>query len=269
MDVISMTPASDDVSSWVCFDDYPSPTTPAEDLVNPSFFGSSLSTNVLLDGSTSILCADDADSKTVHPLDLSFDWQSKANLSFQDDDLSNGFILNDSQSCQMPKIYNDVRVSSPADLLLANATATTQSVATPNFATMAAVALAHQQQQKQFLQFPGAFDFTGLTRQDLANALGLRLDMTGAMRPQKRMRMASDISYFSDMSSVSSSSNSSELSTPMSSPSLAYSPGNPSFVCRVLAALDDDDGYRSAVQRDSVSTASCTAKAERVADSAT
>ncbi|KAK9315292.1 hypothetical protein V1522DRAFT_376040 [Lipomyces starkeyi] len=227
MDVLSMPPASDDVSSWVCFDDYPSPATPAEDLINPSFFSSSLSTNGLLDGSASILCADDADSKTVHPLDLSVDWQSKANLSFQDDDLSNGFILNDSQSLQMPKIYNDIRVSSPADLLLANAAAT-QSVATSNFATMAAVALA-QQQQKQFLQFPGAFDFTSLTSQDLANALGLGVDLTGVMRPQKRMRMASDISSFSDMSSVSSSSNSSELSTPMSSPSLAYSPGNPLF----------------------------------------
>ncbi|KAK9361634.1 hypothetical protein V1504DRAFT_491221 [Lipomyces starkeyi] len=267
MDVLSMPPASDDVSSWVCFDDYPSPATPAEDLINPSFFSSSLSTNGLLDGSTSILCADDADSKTVHPLDLSVDWQSKANLSFQDDDLSNGFILNDSQFLQMPKIYNDIRVSSPADLLLANAAAT-QSVATSNFATMAAVALA-QQQQKQFLQFPGAFDFTSLTSQDLANALGLGVDLTGAMRPQKRMRMASDISSFSDMSSVSSSSNSSELSTPMSSPSLAYSPGNPLFVCRVLAAFDDDDGCRSAVQRNSLATASCAAKAERVADSAT
>ncbi|KAK9248771.1 hypothetical protein V1506DRAFT_202532 [Lipomyces tetrasporus] len=49
------------------------------------------------------------------------------------------------------------------------------------------------------------------------------------MRPQKRMRMASDISSLSDLSSVSSSANSSELSTPMSSPSLTYSPGNPLF----------------------------------------
>ncbi|KAJ8103024.1 hypothetical protein POJ06DRAFT_288146 [Lipomyces tetrasporus] len=122
MDVLSMTPASDDVSSWVCFDDYPSPITPAEDLVSPSFFGSSLAaSNSLLDGSASVLCNDDAHSNTVHPLDLSFDWPSKANLTFADDDLNNGFMLNDSQSFQMPKIYNDINMSSPADLLQANA----------------------------------------------------------------------------------------------------------------------------------------------------
>ncbi|KAJ8103023.1 hypothetical protein POJ06DRAFT_265883 [Lipomyces tetrasporus] len=94
---------------------------------------------------------------------------------------------------------------------------------------MAAAALAQQRQQKQFLQFPGTLDLSSLTSQDLANALGLGLDLAGAMRPQKRMRMASDISSLSDLSSVSSSANSSELSTPMSSPSLTYSPGNPLF----------------------------------------
>ncbi|KAK9367267.1 hypothetical protein V1509DRAFT_640978 [Lipomyces kononenkoae] len=244
MDVLSVTPATDDVSSWVSFDDYPSPTTPADDFINPSFFGSSLSTNSFLDGSVAVLCTDDSDSKTVHPLDLSFDWPSKANLTFPDDDTSNGFCLNDSQHLPMPKIFDDIRVSTPADLLLANAnanatatttaTAANRSLANTNFAAIAA-ALAQQQQQqqqqqqKQFLQFPPTIDLSSLTSQDLANALGLGLDLTGALRQQKRMRMASDISSFSDMSSVSSSTNSSELSTPMSSPSLAYSPGNPLF----------------------------------------
>ncbi|KAK9324754.1 hypothetical protein V1517DRAFT_316209 [Lipomyces orientalis] len=229
MDVLSMTPASEDVSSWVCFDDYPSPITPAEELVSPSFFGSSLAaSNALLDGSASVLCNDDADSNTVHPLDISFDWPSKANLTFPDDDLNNGFMLNDSQPFQMPKIYNDINMSSPADLLQANALSQ-QPMTASNFASMAAVALAQQRQQKPFLQFPGTLDLSGLTSQDLANALGLGLDLAGAMRPQKRMRMGSDISSLSDMSSVSSSTNSSELSTPMSSPSLTYSPGNPLF----------------------------------------
>ncbi|KAK9239814.1 hypothetical protein V1525DRAFT_276795 [Lipomyces kononenkoae] len=238
MDVLSVTPAADDVSSWVSFDDYPSPTTPGDDFINPSFFGSSLSTNNFLDGSVSVLCTDDTtDSKTVHPLDLSFDWPSKANLTFPDDDGSNGFGLNDSQNLPMPKIFNDIRVSTPADLLLSNANATatatantTQSLANTNFAAIAAALAQQQQQQKQFLQFPHTLDLSSLTGQDLANALGLGLDLTGAMRQQKRMRMASDISSFSDLSSVSSSTNSSEFSTPMSSPSLAYSPsGNPLF----------------------------------------
>lgn len=84
MDLAAMS-ANDDVSSWVCFDDYPSPTTPADELLSPSFFASSAATTgaAMLDASTSILCKDD---DTLG--DLSFDWPHKVDSLSTDPDFS-------------------------------------------------------------------------------------------------------------------------------------------------------------------------------------
>ncbi|KAK9453956.1 hypothetical protein V1511DRAFT_54991 [Dipodascopsis uninucleata] len=90
MDVLS--PAHDDVSAWICFDDYPSPTTPADDFLNTSVIGSgsasSMNSSSLLDLSNSFSNKFDVDLDipTNH---ISFDWPSKADISAYDSDLTN------------------------------------------------------------------------------------------------------------------------------------------------------------------------------------
>ncbi|KAK9477231.1 hypothetical protein V1514DRAFT_334581 [Lipomyces japonicus] len=86
-----MPSLTDDVSNWVCFDDYPSPSTPADDFINSSIMFSNANSPAAATAASTVLSvnlaydhASGMEFDSVQPLDLSFDWPSKIELAAAD-----------------------------------------------------------------------------------------------------------------------------------------------------------------------------------------